>query len=1004
MDDYNIQNENFWRQLEILSLTYISDKINKEIPHASKLTHERNDGGFDGKIVINITEDSQIKHTILFESKFRTTIKTLPLSDCSKALIIAFNQAVQTLFIVTNVLFSPQAKHEINTFRKKVNLNIIDVDGPELKVYISKHRDTLESKCSEEFLQCIASFPNKDIDIKVEKISNNKSVLDNSKKADFIYRTLFYKKQLKMCISMLKEKSSFYIIQGYGGVGKTIFLNEWLNRAIQEGYSPALFDLQQCSTPKILFTKILETLWGVDLTSYLQDYSSEKAIPAFRELIEYTSDGKIDADLSLALIQALNLDINNREVSKNSYFYLLSHYIYLLLKPYSNNKIIFAFMNLNKAELETINFLYTLLCQINGLVSLIIEIRPYFTLENVIPELIQIDYYHKILSISDRPNFIEIEEWKPSEALEYLSHILGNMPERQFQYIINTVGTNSLYLHSVTVYIRQYLKTAGLNPEIISDRILHEILQRFQKDRNGLILNNINNYCKDKDIEICFAITGLLDGTLPNILIEKIWGPDQAECIYKKLDNIEYYKFKGNKYFIKQNFIYDNILDALSPRVKYLASKRIYDYIKTKKLLHFPEVKTFELLYYMQDYTELMLFWKHLALSLNAEHQYYSLIKYGNLALECYDHIEIFEQDVSWQIDIITTILDAYIQVRVLQTENFLSLLNKFKTICNLNKYNSNGQLLRARYCFYEWNRLFYSANIDQSFQVISEAKEIIQKKDTEDKLSANILWAYALSHKRKTSIQQAILDLEQSLKKYPNNALLKISLVLHQAHINLRNNPSNTEELCKKLLQDIEGMECPYHEYLQIHVDILIAEFYAKKYEQCSSDCEKVLQMAHSLGAAYQIGRLLNIKASCQLIFHSYYEAEKNYERSIIEFSESGNSLLGWRALFNKAQLYLCEGKKSKALKIFNKLYNGIIPNLTERMTYISLDNTEFVAFLYTVRILIENKQYKENATVKLFLPNKTYTDIVNMSSEEFYEAMNKLSYIHNDCLIILG
>ena len=424
MDDYNIQNENFWRQL---------DKINKEIPHDAKLTRERNDGGFDGKIVINITEDSQIKHTILFESKFRTTIKTLPLSDCSKALIIAFNQAVQTLFIVTNVLFSPQAKHEINTFRKKVNLNIIDVDGLELKDYISKHRDTLESKCSEEFLQYIESFPNKDIDIKVEKISNNNSVLDNSKKTDLIYRTLFYKKQLKTCISMLKEKSSFYIIQGYGGVGKTIFLNEWLNKATQEGYSPALFDLQQCSTPKILFTKILETLWGVDLTSYLQDYSSEKAIPAFRELIEYTSDGKIDADLSLALIQALNLDINNREVGKNSYFYLLSHYIYLLLKPYSNNKIIFAFMNLNKAELETINFLYTLLCQINGLVSLIIEIRPYFTLENVIPELIQIDYYHKILSISDRPNFIEIEEWKPSEALKYLSHILGNMPERQFQ-------------------------------------------------------------------------------------------------------------------------------------------------------------------------------------------------------------------------------------------------------------------------------------------------------------------------------------------------------------------------------------------------------------------------------------------------------------------------------------------------------------------------------------------------------------------------------------------
>ena len=30
--------------------------------------------------------------------------------------------------------------------------------------------------------------------------------------------------------------------------------------------------------------------------------------------------------------------------------------------------------------------------------------KSHFITENVIPELIQIDYYHKILSISDRPN------------------------------------------------------------------------------------------------------------------------------------------------------------------------------------------------------------------------------------------------------------------------------------------------------------------------------------------------------------------------------------------------------------------------------------------------------------------------------------------------------------------------------------------------------------------------------------------------------------------------
>ena len=118
-DNFQTENDKLWRQLERLSMMYISDSIKADMPEHLELTRKSKDGGYDGKIIVNITENDDIVHTIMMEAKFRTSIKSLPLHDCSKALIIAFNRAVQTLYIVTNVLFSPQACQEIESFEKK---------------------------------------------------------------------------------------------------------------------------------------------------------------------------------------------------------------------------------------------------------------------------------------------------------------------------------------------------------------------------------------------------------------------------------------------------------------------------------------------------------------------------------------------------------------------------------------------------------------------------------------------------------------------------------------------------------------------------------------------------------------------------------------------------------------------------------------------------------------------------------------------------------------------
>ena len=100
MEYQNMQEEVFWRQLEWLARKFIASRLNVEIQDDDfKLTRKSKDGGFDGRLIIDITNDGEVSHKILVESKFRTSVKSLPLDDCAKALIIAFNQAAQTLYM-----------------------------------------------------------------------------------------------------------------------------------------------------------------------------------------------------------------------------------------------------------------------------------------------------------------------------------------------------------------------------------------------------------------------------------------------------------------------------------------------------------------------------------------------------------------------------------------------------------------------------------------------------------------------------------------------------------------------------------------------------------------------------------------------------------------------------------------------------------------------------------------------------------------------------------------
>lgn len=1019
MEDQNMQEEVFWRQLEWLAQKFITSRLSIEIKDDDfMLTNKSKDGGFDGRLIIDIANDGEVSHKILVESKFRTSVKSLPLDDCAKALIIAFNQAAQTLYIVTNVLFAPQSNEEIDKFKQKVNLTVIMVDGTALKEYVTENKSTLLNQCSVEFLDYIETSSDVDLDIKINNLDTqidkkarkrrSRSVCNvGAAKKEYLYKNSSFKKESEEYIKNISATAKFTLLSGSAGTGKTVFLTETLNTLERQGYSTSIFDLQQLASPRTLFIKLLESLWEVDLSELTAQFDYENEIEDLKALIAYNSNSKVNENMLSAVTQAICKRTEDIKGYTDNYYSLLTNYIYYLLKPYeNNNKIVWAFTDLNKSGIETIDFLYTLLCRIQGIISVIVEMCPSFILETVPPELVKCNYYNNFQSISNIPYKIKLVQFDDTDAQKYLAGYLPGLPTQQLNFIINKIGTLPLYLNTIANYIKTQIQHSHIHSNAIPDQKLKEWISEFERHGNSTILNSLRFFGQNPELNMCFCITGILDGCLPVAIIETLCEPEKQTDLFDKLDSISFYKYKGDSYYVKHDYIYDAMNENMSERLRLITAKRIYTCAQKPDIdFTVTEEKIFQLLFYMQEYEKALDQWFCLEESLYKQHLFCAIIKYGNIALTCYDNLPLPQKQQDVQVKIITAVLNAYLQIRILKTENFYQLLLQYETICNLKKYSSAGKLLKVCFLFYKWNQFFYGAEIEKSYRAILEAKEIVDTSNIEDMaLCASIYWAYALSHKRITSIEQAIQDYEEGLEKYPDSTILNVGLKLHQAHTFLRKQPEKSCEICEGVLENLKEDDCPYHEILQIRVDIVMSKFYAGQYTDALEKCEEVLQIARSVNASYQMGRLYNIYAAILLVLGDMDEAESYFSRSYHEFQESGNHLFAWRAEFNQAQLLSVRDKEAGAVRKFKALYSGGIPNMEERIQSLTLENAELAAFLYTIRILKEKGQYKENAIAELLQRNEVYAQMADCDNETFIKALKELSYIHNGYLIILG
>lgn len=992
---------------------YISDNIKKKLPDDVELTREAKDGGYDGKIIVQITENDDISHTIMMEAKFRTTVKSLPLLDCSKSLIIAFNRAVQTLYIVTNVLFSNQASEEIACFENKINLRVHKVDGHKLKQYVQGKKLTPGNVFTKEFLEFISSFSPEESKIAI-KISEDKRPQQAFPQFPAPQRDQYepyqsgtFKKLLRMAEAQVAQNNIVLIVQGAAGVGKTIFLQQFKRELRQKGRDIYAIDLQLCNSPRMLFIKVLESLWGRGLAQLFTSNDPDYIKKELKELAGCLSDGQLDQNILGAVAQAISMNQSALLGHSDTYFYYLTEFIYKLIRPYRDrNAFIFAFYNLNKGEIDTLNFLFCLLSKIYPTVTCIIELRTPFFLEKDEKDLLSAEqYYRKFKNLSPNTMMIDIVPLESKQDIVEFLNVFGlRLTNRQLMALSNHLGSTPLYLSLGASFIKSQLDDKNIRAEELSDREFDHILNTFSGSGNNILMSVISYYRNEKILADCFAAVVLLDGKLPYDVLAYLCA-DDCDSVADRLMETALFTIEAAELKVIHNLVYDCMKKLTSPiRQARISEVLIKGCQNGSFSLENSRTKMFELSFYAGHYKFVVDESKALSRYLLKEHEYYSVIKYTGLAYQSLDRIPFMEQDDFVRSEILVTNLFSYAQLHIFETPDVVNGLSALETILNLNRYDVRFVPIKLWYLWLKWYVDFYTGQIEQSFQTILSAKAIVDEGRFEEQLCGQIYWAYGLSHKRLTTLEQGIRDFKDGLDKYPGSILLRYAVDGHEAHQYLRSDPKKTNSMCRELVSLIENTDCFYNEVLQVRVDIAMSAFYAGEYESAFREAQRDYEIARANSISFQEGRSMTIIAACHLMNHDIENAFWTFKKACHCFEESGNHLFMWRPSFNIGQIYYHTGEINKALEHYENFLDHEITNLEERLPNLTLHNSELACLIYIARIYRANgRQEKADALCKKY-QNPYFETHYRQSDNEFQAALTQFHYLHEGYLIILG
>ena len=910
-----------WKLFESVAYEYVSQLYKKNIK--KEHTVDSHDSGYDGIWIIP-SDNKVLYKKIMMEAKFRESQSSLPLNDCAKAIIIAFNSSANKLYIATNIELAPQTKKEIKNFNKRTALAIVSVDNAKLKKYINENKPYLVKACkTKESL--LTDLESKIISLPTQATSQiNTNLTKDNCLLDDQRQELISNVVKDVCFS-----NSKFVLSGAEGIGKSVLIDKICDELQKKEFDTQKIDLSLCTSSRILYLKVLEAVWGVSLDTILEDAD----LNTYIDRLIAINENYVDSDISNAIKHILAMDIYEYKGANDIYRHYLLKYLNAMLhdkKDYFH--LVIFFENVDSLSMEYIDFFLELIDLLikNGM-RILLELRSPFMLMDDIK--CSNDYY-KI--IKRNAHVYSVEPLSEGRIYKLIRKYV-NLDKDSCKQFGDMLENNPLKIKNALEYIKQTSLNINVKELKKMSNEEREVFWNGQGiDANRETISLITKYRMAPFFSEFLEMALLLNGEIPYSLLSDYWEAQTDEICEFAFDSC-LFKLKGDSLQCAHLRLLSAIKTTSQPLEQMKAAQKLLPLIQNKSDVKYPYIHL-ELLYILELDNKIGDYTMHVMSLFEDSQQDRQSIITGKRYLERIDNKKMLSTDENrMKLHILLKMLHCIYELHAdneKEYESFYQITKESIILC-FPDHISCRELYE--YSLFMWHKNFIAGMFDDAYQISKKLYDNLPNIcclfNAGDDIAGRIYSAHGLSLKMIEGGASAASLFSEGIEKYPESYNARAAYLSQEGNRLLKVKPLDAIKKYSELLDSVKGKPYPFLEILHTRIDIAMSNFLAQEYENAKIWAEEGLSIASTLGIQIQKGRALNILGCCKAANGEFEDGLDILKEGDSYLELSGAAIYRWRIMLNRASILLKLGNNNKAKVLITKVSNILLSDFTKKI-----------------------------------------------------------------------
>jgi tetratricopeptide (TPR) repeat protein len=956
-----------WREFERLALEMIESQLSIR-PDVIHLTQGSKDGGYDGEILHELArfESVRLQHRTLLEAKLRGDQASLGLRAFAATIVIAFNVAAQTLVVVSNRPFSMQALQQAACFRWKTNMQILLVDGPTLSRWIKRETARLSAEYPRELIDFLtrhdpgaAEARTIRIDLMpgaaglfpgggAERIPVPASIelgwrsdseiapcrieLDTRAEAGGSTQpetqALIGARREKLARELalaLSSRAGVAVLYGRAGVGKSV-LGDSVRRALRaQGIPSSVIDLSGIHGARQLFIRVLSEFTGIDVLAAVEDDTREQSL---RSLFSQVAGAPITPEVQSALVAVFQRSFEQHQARRDLDANLLLTFLRDAVAPYTaHRRSVLFFENLNRGTPEILEFLHALVGSLAAAgVGVVVELRDAEETAVVSPR--EWEAFVRLFRLAAGLGEWTVSPLNSEEAEAYLAEFLPGMGSERVAIIRHRVGTLPLFLRAAALWLREHEVVRG-NAAFLLVEDLEAFFEGICPDEAVLVLDClIETLWERTDFPFadCISAAVLFDGGIDDRALERVFPDRDAAVMLERLERSGLFvPAPGRPRSVATAH------DLMLERMQEVTSKRPFRLARLadRLLPVLPDIerdplvrgiRAAVLLNAAGRWAETSAAALQVAEELRHSRQWGESVRFFALAEESSARRPADSASVLERIRALIGLLEVERERDRTALEVNLRRLEVLKTLVRTSPevhcLPDRGELM-LRVLLLDWRAEFTREKFGAALAIARKASRHARREapDSDPELRGEAFAMYGITLKATDRRAASARLFDRASRILPGSLLLQTEALSNGGALALQDDPKKALECDLEILRLIDGKPYPLSLHLHVLVDVAMALFLDRRYDEALSEGRGALHRAQANAVPAQEARARNIIGCCLWALYEPEEAEREFDLACLASERMLSHRFLWRMRCNRAGTAAELGRTDAAL-----------------------------------------------------------------------------------------